>query len=95
MAKKTISIRDYTSSDKPLPVKQSLVTGNENPEQTEEFWAAARHEPLSKADQKAGTNLDSLQKTRSFRRTMDIATFLLFRLQRAGTGRSGGPSTHL
>lgn len=44
---------------------------------SDEFWLENRHEPLSVAESKVYTNIDSLQKMPSFRRTMDIVTLLL------------------
>lgn len=44
---------------------------------TDSFWMANRHDTLSTAQSKVYSNMDSLQKMPSFRRTMDIATLIL------------------
>jgi hypothetical protein len=41
------------------------------------YWDANRHDTLSKTEAKVYSNIDSLEKMPSFRRTMAIATFLL------------------
>jgi Family of unknown function (DUF5686) len=50
---------------------------NEFVGENESYWLRARHDSLSHAESKVYQNIDSLQKTSSFKRTMDIATLLL------------------
>ena len=51
---------------------------------SDSFWTANRHTALSATEQKAYTNMDSLQNMRSYRRLMDWATFLLAGYKAAG-----------
>ncbi|MCW3088448.1 MAG: hypothetical protein JWQ78_1834 [Sediminibacterium sp.] len=44
---------------------------------TDSYWTENRHDTLSKTESKVYSNIDSLEKMPSFRRTMAIATFLL------------------
>jgi hypothetical protein len=41
------------------------------------YWESSRHDTLTKSESKVYSNIDSLEKMPSFRRTMAIATFLL------------------
>jgi hypothetical protein len=42
----------------------------------EQFWATSRHDTLSAAESKVYSNIDSLKRMPSFRRTMELFTFL-------------------
>ncbi len=52
-----------------------IASGAEN--RQESYWEENRLDTLTAAERKVYTNIDSLQKMRSFRRTVDIATVLL------------------
>lgn len=43
----------------------------------DDFWKAGRHDTLTHTESKVYSNIDSLEKMPSFRRTLAIATFLL------------------
>lgn len=43
----------------------------------DEFWKSGRHDTLTHTESKVYSNIDSLEKMPSFRRTLAIATFLL------------------
>jgi hypothetical protein len=54
-----------------------LVVLDEAQSQQSSFWQQNRHDSLTKAEKDIYQNIDTLQKIKSFRRTMDIATLLL------------------
>lgn len=77
---RTVSVKDF-QINKALPddfykgdsqIKPDSVT-----QVPESFWAQNRHDTLSGPESKVYANIDSLQRMRSFRRTMDIITLLL------------------
>ncbi|MES2389645.1 MAG: DUF5686 family protein [Bacteroidota bacterium] len=77
---RTVSYRDYKTG---IPHPDSLYSGMgtvESPEaytRDEAYWVAGRHDSLSKAESRVYTNIDSLQKMPSFRRTADLLTLVL------------------
>lgn len=56
---------------------ESLVKREENSNLPDSFWLQKRPEPLTKAEAKVYSNIDSLEKMPSFKRTMALATLLL------------------
>lgn len=80
MGERTVSFKNFLINQ---PAPDSIYSGKsevmalnaENP--SDSFWVTNRHQPLTETETKVYTNIDSLQKMRSFRRFMDIATLLL------------------
>ena len=77
---RTVSFKDYKVN---VPAPDSIYDGparvvaaSENTK-GEPYWQHSRHEPLSAAEAGIYKDIDSLQNMRSFRRTMELATFLL------------------
>ncbi|WP_332368652.1 hypothetical protein [Spirosoma telluris] len=58
-----------------------------------EFWIASRHDSLSAAESKVYTNIDSLKRMPSFRRTMEALTFLLAGYKSFGPFEMGPANT--
>jgi hypothetical protein len=56
---------------------QTLVKLQHSDKQADNFWVINRHDTLTKTEAKVYTNIDSLEKMPSFRRTMAIATLLV------------------
>ncbi|MFT3827547.1 MAG: DUF5686 family protein [Chitinophagaceae bacterium] len=80
MGERTVSFKNFLinqpAPDSIYAGKSEVMAANaENP--SDSFWVASRHQPLTEIESKVYTNIDSLQKMRSFRRVMDIATLLL------------------
>ena len=77
---RTVSFKNFTIN-KPQP--DSLYDGTpmvkiEKADQhSDTYWTTNRHDTLTKSESKVYSNIDSLEKMPSFRRTMAIATFLL------------------
>ena len=55
----------------------ALVQVDKADEHPDSYWQANRHDTLTKTEAKVYSNIDSLEKMPSFRRTMAIATLLL------------------
>lgn len=80
MGERTVSFKNFLINQ---PAPDSVYSGKsevmalnaENP--SDSFWVTNRHQPLTETESKVYSNIDSLQKMRSFRRFMDIATLLL------------------
>jgi len=77
---RTVSIKDFVENQ-PKPdefYEGDAVVKLDSAEQVKErFWTNNRHDTLTKAESMVYANIDSLQKMKSFRRTMDIITLLL------------------
>jgi hypothetical protein len=77
---RTVSVKDF-QINKALPDDFYKGPSEVKPDSVtmvnESFWAQNRHDTLSGPESKVYANIDSLQKMRSFRRTMDIITLLL------------------
>ncbi len=58
-----------------------------------EYWDKNRHDSLSRSESKVYSNIDSLRKMPSFKRTLDIATLLLAGYKAAGPVEIGPVST--
>ncbi|MBW8683624.1 DUF5686 and carboxypeptidase-like regulatory domain-containing protein [Chitinophaga rhizophila] len=91
---RTVSIKDMVIN-KPMPeafYAGSPVVENENETaKPDSFWMAHRHDTLTTAETKVYQNIDSLQNMKSFKRTMDIITFLLAGWKSVGTKFEVGP----
>lgn len=77
---RTLSYRNY-KTDEALPAQfydgQQQIVDAEAATQPDEFWKTNRHDSLSLAESKVYTNIDSLKRMPSFRRTMEALTFVL------------------
>lgn len=77
---RTVSYKNYVVN-KQLPDSvysgPALVKLNKSDQLTDSFWLANRHDTLTHVESKIYSNIDSLEKMPSFRRTMAIATLLL------------------
>lgn len=77
---RTVSYKKYLINQ---PINDSLLRGDaivklENAKALpDNFWQQSRHDTLTKAESKVYSNIDSLEKMPSFRRTMALATLLL------------------
>jgi hypothetical protein len=76
---RTITYKNY-AVNKPHPdstySNQEYAVSDEVKHRSEQFWEQNRLDTLSHAEIKTYTNIDSLSKMPSFRRTLDIATLL-------------------
>ncbi len=77
---RTVSFKNF-QINKQLPDSvyegPSLVKLEQSDTKSDNYWAANRHDTLSKTEARVYSNIDSLEKMPSFRRTMAAATFLL------------------
>jgi hypothetical protein len=93
---RTVSFKDYKIN---VPEKDSVykgpaeVTLESSENLTDQFWATHRHDTLTRSESKVYTNIDSLEKMPSFRRTMAIASFLLAGYVSAGPVEIGPTNT--
>ena len=77
---RTLSYRNYKTDD---AQPDSFYEGKAEIAETDaaskpdQFWQANRHDTLSAAESKVYTNIDSLKRMPSFRRTMEALTFVL------------------
>ncbi len=69
------------------------VTLNDIDNLDDQFWQSHRHDTLTKSESKVYSNIDSLEKMPSFRRTMAIATLLLAGYTSAGPVEIGPVNT--
>lgn len=76
---RTITVDKFAFGDQPFqqPLPAIVVTRGKNSSQSDEFWVSSRHESLSATEQAAYTNIDSLKKSKSFKRTMTFASSVL------------------
>ncbi|MEO7530906.1 MAG: DUF5686 family protein [Sediminibacterium sp.] len=77
---RTVSFKNF-QINKPLPDSvydgPALVKIDKADQHPDAYWETNRHDTLTKTEAKVYSNIDSLEKMPSFRRTMAIATFLL------------------
>ena len=77
---RTVSFKNF-KINKPLPDSiyegPALVKTEKADVQNDDYWVMNRHDSLTKTEAKVYSNIDSLEKMPSFRRTMAIATLLL------------------
>lgn len=96
MGERTVSFKNFTIN-KPRPesiyqgASEETVANNTNTSDT--FWLNHRFPQLSEAESKVYTNVDSLVKMPSFKRTMDIVTLLFAGYKGAGNFEVGPIST--
>lgn len=76
---RTITVDKFAFGDQPFQqaVAPVAVTRGKNSPQSDEFWINSRHETLSTTEQAAYTNIDSLKNSKSFKRTMTLASSVL------------------
>jgi hypothetical protein len=95
MGERTVSLKNFTIN-KPRPEsiykgEAVVTTGSEN--RSDSFWMAHRFPQLSATEAKVYSNVDTLVKTGSFKRTMDIITLLFSGYKGAGPFEVGPIST--
>lgn len=76
---RTVSFKDYKLNQPgPDSVYQGapVVVATSPAEKQDGFWVQNRHEQLSSSEVSIYRNIDSLQNMRSFKRTMELVTFL-------------------
>jgi hypothetical protein len=77
---RTVSFKNF-QINKSLPDSvyegPALVKAEKSDQHPDSYWESSRHDTLTKTEAKVYSNIDSLEKMPSFRRTMAIATFLL------------------
>jgi len=76
---RTVSYKNFVINKKmpdSLYVGLALVKAEQVDQHPDAYWQQNRHDTLTKAESKVYTNIDSLEKMPSFRRTLAIATFL-------------------
>ncbi|MCC6186768.1 MAG: carboxypeptidase-like regulatory domain-containing protein [Chitinophagaceae bacterium] len=77
---RTISVKNYQIAPK---ISDSIFTGDpivylkSAKQKNDEFWEENRHDTLSTSEKVVYENIDSLQNTKSFKRVMNTASFLL------------------
>jgi hypothetical protein len=84
---RTVSYKNFTinqSRPDSFYLGESIVRANNNEKLSDSFWVSKRHEQLSSSEAKVYSNIDSLEKMPSFRRTMAMVTLLF-----AGYGSVG------
>lgn len=76
---RTLAFRNY-KINKPQPEQmfegEALITTPDAGQHSDEFWASNRVDTLSAANLKVYQNIDTLQKMKSFQKTMDLVTLL-------------------
>lgn len=77
---RTVSFKNF-QINKPLPDSvydgPPLVKKEEPKTKTDSFWVRNRHDSLTLIESRVYSNIDSLERMPSFRRTMAVLTFLL------------------
>ena len=76
---RTVSYKNFVINKKmpdSLYAGLALVKAEQVDQHPDTYWQQNRHDTLTKAESKVYTNIDSLEKMPSFRRTLAIATFL-------------------
>jgi hypothetical protein len=93
---RTVTFKNY-AVNKPQPDNiysgPDVVVNDESKERSTDFWDANRLDTLSTAESKVYTNIDSLKRMPSYRRTMDIATLLLAGYKQVGPFEIGPANT--
>ncbi|MBC3540991.1 DUF5686 family protein [Rufibacter sediminis] len=92
---RTVSYKDYRINQ-PQPAglyeEDDLTKGGPfAKEQTEAFLAANRHDSLTFSEANTYESIDSLRNTKSFKRTLDIATLFIAGFKKAGPYFEIGP----
>lgn len=92
---RTVSLKNFTINQ---PQPDSIYAGDatvklKNAEtRTDTFWTANRHDTLTNIQAKVYSNIDSLEKMPSFRRTVAIAMFLFSGYTSVGPNFEVGPA---
>jgi hypothetical protein len=91
---RTVSLKDMVIN-KPMPASfyegSSIVENEQEVQKPDSFWVQYRHDTLTTAESKVYQNIDSLQNMKSFKRTMDIITFVLAGWKAVGPKFEVGP----
>ncbi|WP_210486021.1 DUF5686 and carboxypeptidase-like regulatory domain-containing protein [Rufibacter aurantiacus] len=91
---RTVSFRDFRVNQ-PRPESfyegESLTKTESAERHDDEFWVANRHDALSLSEANTYQSIDSLRNTRSFKRTLDIATMFIAGYKQAGPNFEIGP----
>ena len=93
---RTVSYKNFRIN---IPENDSIykgpaeVTLSNNESHDDQFWQTNRHDTLTRSESKVYTNIDSLEKMPSFKRTMAIATLLLAGYTAAGPVEIGPVNT--
>lgn len=91
---RSVSYKEYTI---PETLPDSLFKGDavthrkEADKKDDQFWDSNRHDTLSSTEQVVYKNIDSLQNTKSFKRTLNTATILLAGYSKASPYVEIGP----
>ncbi len=95
LGERTVSLKNLTIN-KPAAdsvyAGEPVVTVTNRVNNTDTFWNAHRHPPLSTVEAKVYTNIDSLQNMKSYKRLMDYGTLLLAGYKTAGPKYEIGPA---
>ena len=93
---RTVSFRDYRINQPP----PATVFANPRPapadsiaSQSAEFWQASRHDSLSATEKAVYHDIDTLQTIKSFRRSLELFTFLLAGYKSFGAYEIGPANT--
>jgi hypothetical protein len=96
MGERTVSFKNFTIN-KPQPESiykgESVVKVKNETSTPDSFWTAHRFPQLSATEAKIYSNVDTLVKTRSFKRTMDIVSLLFSGYKTVGPFDIGPIST--
>ena len=96
MGERTVSLKNF-QINKPQPEDiykgESVVALPTGTNATDTFWTAHRFPQLSPSEAKVYSNVDSLVKTSSFKKTMDLVTLLFAGYKGAGPFEVGPIST--
>ena len=95
VGERTVSLKNFTinrAEPDSLYAGPSIVTSaGADTSNTESFWIAHRNPPLTAAESKVYSNIDSLQNMRSYKNFMDIATLVLAGYKQVGPYYEIGP----
>lgn len=96
LGERTVTLKDFLIN-RPAPdsiyANKDVVVRNNPFENTDSFWIANRHTPLSMVESKAYYNIDSLRNMKSFKRLGDIFTFVFSGYVNFGKWELGNTNT--
>ena len=93
---RVLSYRNYTINEATpdaFYTGQTQVVNADATIKSDQFWQTNRHDSLSGAESKVYTNIDSLKRMPSFRRTMELFTFLFAGYKSFGSFEIGPANT--
>lgn len=93
---RTVSFKDYkinTPAPDSIYDGPPVITASNADNKKEQFWQENRHEQLTMAETGVYRNIDSLQNMRSFRRTMELVSFLFAGYKSVGPFEVGPANT--